>query len=266
MQLKQNSFYLEDQPGIYVLHRPAIKNPRQHAVLICGPAPFEFFRSHWTRNQMGQRLAKLGFDTFCFDYPCSGDSGGESKNFSMEKSLQSLLSLAHYAIADIGSQYLSIVGLRLGANLALKASIELEINTLFLVDPVLDGQAYLDQIKAMQHDLLNDNYYEPPFPDASRGLDEALGYPLVQPFVGELSQLKPDAALAKAHQIVFLTSGEERKQVKDFSNMCSRSEKKPLYIETPDEFHWKDWRYTNIQIMPRTFLKTLEKHFSGGEK
>lgn len=262
--MKHNPFYLEDNGGMnYVIHRAAVKKSNQHSILICGPAPYEFFRSHWARTQIAQRLAKLGYDTYCFDYPCTGDSDGASQDYSIENSLQSLLYLTQYVKTQENTKNISLLGLRLGANLALRASAELNIHSLFMVDPILDGAVYLEQLHRMQHGLLHDNLYLPPFADASRGHQEALGYPLVQPALDELNQLTFEVNETRAQNLIFLSSSSEGEQLKEHMDQPFLKDKECLYLEAPNEFHWRDWRYSNMQIMPINFLKIVEKHFSG---
>ena len=212
---------------------------------------------------MALRLARRGFDTFCFDYPSTGDSDGDSSNFSIASSILSLERLVQYAISEMGLDKLSMVGMRLGAAIALEVSEQIVSESLFLIDPILDGSVYLKQLRNMQHDSLYDNPYEPPFLNNQSSLEEVLGYPLAERLVDELMQLAPNIELAQSRELVLLESENQAGSLLRLSQQHQDQGKQVRYIQSPNEFHWSDWRYNNMQILPRSLLQKLESYFMG---
>jgi pimeloyl-ACP methyl ester carboxylesterase len=101
-------------------------------------------------RQLALKLAQSGCHTLCFDYFGTGDSGGERSDTSLA-GCESDVEAAIEALADIAqTPRVTLVGLRLGANIAANvaargASI---VEALVLWDPIVSGSAYLHSLRA----------------------------------------------------------------------------------------------------------------------
>src|ERR1700759_4613273 len=113
------------------------RGPVVGAVVLCNPWGYEENGAFASFQMLAWRLAECGFETLRFDYSSCGNSWGEPSD------PQRLLSW----VADCGQaiNYLStrlgravhVVGLRLGATLAVLASARFPIESAVLWDPVV---------------------------------------------------------------------------------------------------------------------------------
>jgi pimeloyl-ACP methyl ester carboxylesterase len=157
--------------GLYHPPRPSVA--RDGAVLICAPIGQEYMRTHRTLRQLALQLSSSGLHVLRFDYFGTGDSAGEMSEASTELWLDDI-GRAHAELADIaGAQHCAVVGLRTGALLAAVASARglLGATRLVLWDPLVAGQLYLAQLKALHETMVRTMR---PFPAVPS--DELLGY------------------------------------------------------------------------------------------
>lgn len=131
--------------GIY--HPPAADLAAQrHAVLLCNPFGQEAIRSHRLYRVMAERLAASGYAVLRFDYYGSGDSPGDDDAWDVQGSIADAQAALAELLRRSHALRWSAVGLRLGGAIALETTrrAALSAQLLLLIDPVLDGAAYLD--------------------------------------------------------------------------------------------------------------------------
>ena len=131
---------------LYALHLSATAGAsRGHAVLMCNPFGQESLRSHRLYRVLGARLADAGFDVMRFDYHGTGDAGGDDAEFDLDGAVRDTRHAAHVLLQRSGARRVSLLGLRLGANIAQLASMDaaLVVENLVLLEPLPDGDAYL---------------------------------------------------------------------------------------------------------------------------
>jgi alpha/beta superfamily hydrolase len=147
-------------------------------VVICPPIGQEYFRAHRALKQLATRLALQGVPALRFDYYACGDSAGASEDGRLARWLLDV-SAAVDELRRRGSDEVYLVGLRLGASLALLSVAEgADIDGLALWDPVVDGGAYLRDLETQQQTLLR-NLGVRKEPGAPAPL-EILGFPLTE--------------------------------------------------------------------------------------
>lgn len=143
-------------------------------VVLCGPAPQEYMRTHWAYRKLAALLSREGFHVLRFDYFGTGDSAGEGR----EGSLAQWRADVHAAAAELsdlaGLRRVSLVGLRLGAALAALAVKDgLPVRDLVLWEPAVDGRAHLADLERIERAC----YESLPHPPQSAP-DELLQHPL----------------------------------------------------------------------------------------
>src|SRR5262245_24413810 len=143
-----NPFFFgsSERPLFGVHHPPRERGARETGVVLCYPMGQEYMRSHRAFRQLANLLTRAGQHVFRFDYFATGDSSGASG----EGSLAQWLADVNQAIDELKDNAslasVSLVGLRLGAALAARASAgRADIDRLVLWDPVVLGPSYLEE-------------------------------------------------------------------------------------------------------------------------
>ncbi len=146
-----------------------------HGVLLCGPVGHEYDRAHWGLRLLGDQLINAGFHVMRFDYSCQGDSWGAFEEASVAQWAEDIKTALGELQDNANARQISIIGLRVGAALACAAATEIPIQHLVLCDPVLDGLAYVEQLRCLQKHL-RDTWQYAPVPNPGAAHEELLGY------------------------------------------------------------------------------------------
>lgn len=146
------------------------------AVLLCNPFGEEAVRAHRAYRVLAQRLEAAGYPVMRFDYAGTGDSQGDGRDFGVDDWVDDIMAAADELGARAGGRRVVLLGLRLGATLAVLAARRpgARFAHLLLWDPVVEGAAYLaDLARAHRAYLLDETGRDPGEPTS-----EALGAPL----------------------------------------------------------------------------------------
>lgn len=145
--------------GLYL--EPTGQAPaRHHAVLLCNPFGQEGIRVHRLYRVMSDRLAAAGYHVLRFDYYGSGDSAGDDEAWDFQGSVADAQAALMELLRRSHATGWSAVGLRLGATIALDLArrAPLPAQLLMLIEPVLDGRAYLSSLAASSLEALHRGY------------------------------------------------------------------------------------------------------------
>lgn len=144
-------------------------------VVLCGSFGHEALGTHRGWLDLAERLVAQGLHVVRFDYHGTGDSsGGDTDPARLAAWRGSVVAAAGLLRQSCGVTRLALVGLRLGAALALLAAEELEgVEALACLAPVVSGRSFLREQR-----MLARAWYEAAFgtqPPAARdgGLDVA---------------------------------------------------------------------------------------------
>jgi uncharacterized protein len=134
---------------LFGLYEPAVgARGKPRAAVLCYPWGMEYTYAHRTMRQLASRLAAAGFHTLRFDYFGTGDSSGEADQADLTGS-NADLEAAIEALRDIaGASKVVLIGLRLGANIAVDVAArhKSEIEALVLWDPIVSGEKYVETL------------------------------------------------------------------------------------------------------------------------
>lgn len=189
-------FFGDSAKPLFGLHHPPSGGPpRRFGVVICNPFGQEYLRAHRSLRELARRLAETGFHVLRFDYFGCGDSSGDGDEVTLE---QWLLDISA-AIAEVkdtsASPKFALVGLRLGASLAaLRAAQRDDVERMVLWDPILDGAAYLEELRVAHRDWLRDHAQGRQGPEDAEPLREALGFSIPPRLAASLERLRLDEA------------------------------------------------------------------------
>lgn len=190
----------EPSRQLFGLFEPPTDGDREHAVVLCNPFGQEAIRSHRLLKVLGERLARAGFSVLRFDFFGTGDSDGEDEEGDLRIWVDDVLRAHEEVVRRSGHRECSWFGLRLGATLAALASASSPTapHRLVLWDPVVDGLAYLEELRQAHVDTLVHNrprVWESLRSDRDGSRDivdgsEVLGFPLTAELrrqIGDLS-------------------------------------------------------------------------------
>jgi pimeloyl-ACP methyl ester carboxylesterase len=173
-------------------HPPPGAPARRWSVVLCNPFGQEYLRAHRSLRELAHRLAQAGFHVLRFDYYGCGDSAGESDEGSLAQWQADIEAAVDEVREAAGTPRVALVGLRLGATLAaLVAERRADLDHLVLLDPIVDGAAYLRELKAADESWLREHAHR----EVARGEGppaEALGFPVAAPLAESLGGVRLD--------------------------------------------------------------------------
>lgn len=259
--LKSEAFYFPiEQKQLFVIHYPA--NPQAASalqpelVLMCPPLPQEMMRAHAMLSLLGKQLANLGLDVYRFDYSGTGDSSGCGDEMRLDTWLDEILAL----IAELKLRHpgmpISLLGLRLGAALAIQASSKANIAKLILWDPVLDGLDYMYSMEAAQTQMFSLDPIQPPHSSYRYSSLQCWGFPWSREWRSELAAISPALLKPKAQKIIVLQSAADTK-LRSLLVSWDKAQL-PYSLDIVGEpMFWGDPRYMKIRALGTHHLQRI---------
>ena len=105
-------------------------------VVLCGSWEYEALATHQSWRVLADRLAEAGLPTLRFDYLGAGDSLGASQApGALDAAVGSIKAAVAFLRQSAGVNCVALVGLRLGAALAMLAAEECEVEAAVLIRP-----------------------------------------------------------------------------------------------------------------------------------
>ncbi len=118
----------------------------RRGVILCGAYGFEQMAAHRPWRALADRIAAAGCPTLRFDYPGEGDSGDPAEARVWDH-VAAIRRAMRFLRETTGVTEVALVGLRLGADLALLAAQEETVDRLILLAPAVTGRAYLREMR-----------------------------------------------------------------------------------------------------------------------
>lgn len=121
---------------------------RDLVLVLCGGVGHEAVNGYATQVQLARALAHAGFPVVRFDYPGMGDAAG-SEEAGVEDWRAALDAAIAHARRVSGASDVALLGVRLGATLALEAACRLgSVHALVLWAPLARGRAFVRELMA----------------------------------------------------------------------------------------------------------------------
>lgn len=135
-------FFGSGEDALYAMaHRPATDNGQ--AVIFCAPFADDVQRSYRLTYNFGEKLAEAGYLALRFDYRGCGDSAGIHEETDLVTRLEDINRAIALVQDKYGVENLTLIGLRLGANLACMAvENNRTVKRLILWEPIISGEKY----------------------------------------------------------------------------------------------------------------------------
>jgi alpha-beta hydrolase superfamily lysophospholipase len=148
--LKPLWFGPEDRPLFGWLHVP--ENGRARGtVLLCPTIGIEAVNARYAYMYLADRLAGAGLACFRFDYDGTGDSAGQQNDPNRVEAWLDSIRRAMELVRGLGTNRISVVGLRMGATLLAETfgSGPAAIDDLVLWDSCASGRSFLREQSAL---------------------------------------------------------------------------------------------------------------------
>lgn len=228
------------------------------AVLLCGPAGQEYMRAHRAFHQLAGLLAARGFHVLRFDYTGTGDSAGDETAAGLAQWREDI-AIAARELTDIsGSAKPALVGLRLGAALALLTAETVAVERLVLWDPVVRGAAFLDELEALHRASLadRDRFQAPRTATAPEDEELLLGFRFPHALRRDLQGLDLLGRSIPAAEIALLVS-EEAPLYARLHAFLDGGGARVGYHVVPPSHTWDRLDRVESVLMPYPMLKAI---------
>ena len=181
---------------------------RPVAVVICQPIGHEYINAHRALRQLALRLAGIGFPILRFDYFGCGDSEGDATEGRVGEWIDNLSEAISEISQRTNPSHLCLVGLRLGASLALlTAARRNDIHSLVLWDPIVKGSKYIAELTSLNREQLRFR----PKPNEGRPQEwpkDIIGFPIARDLYDEIDSIDLLTIRAKPAENIFIVDSE----------------------------------------------------------
>ena len=155
-------YFGSSEVPLFGLYHPAVNASAGRGVIIANPLGHEYLPAYPALRTLAGRLSQAGLHVLRFDYSGTGDSAGEAGEGSVDGWVDELLLAVDELRAMANVQDVCVVGLRLGATLAISAAQKAGcFSQLVLWEPVLRGREYLDELKDLQEKYIRETVPKP---------------------------------------------------------------------------------------------------------
>lgn len=256
-----------DQQILTTYHAPlhcGLHGTQTTGVLVATPIGTEYLRTHWSLRRLTQQLTRAGFPVMRFDYRGMGDSSLDvSEVHSLSEWHDDLREAAWSLRIQSGCDRITIIGLRIGAAIAIGAASDTEgiegLTEIIGWQPVLDGKDYLQSQRSMQACML-DLWHTPINAVANRTHEEVLGSLYSRRLLEEIESIN-----LKSCPSARLPEGVRYIDVEEFeaSRESTKSNSDASAAENPA---WDDLRYIEIAWLPTQEPKKILKLIQSSAK
>lgn len=225
-----------DSPLFGVYTPPRASVAREAGVLLCAPIGLEYLRTHYALRLLAAQLASMGFHVLRFDYHGTGDSAGEIGAGQYERWLDNIV-LAMEELTELSGNEPVVVGLRMGAMLALEAAVRRrrEVKGAVLWDPVVSGSEYLAAVTKMNEEMVA---LRPVPPQCGEDL---LGMPFPSDLRADIQHLdmKKLVRAMEASDLALVVS-EDRAEYRDLFAEIRQARPNSTYRSMEDPVDWNN--------------------------
>jgi alpha-beta hydrolase superfamily lysophospholipase len=245
-------FYFGPQRALFGLYHASAASARK-AVLLCPPLGQDQIRCHRLYRQLAHALVAEGIAVLRFDYYGTGDSAGDSAEVDWERCIADTAVAADELRIRAGVDRVFAFGARLGGSMALASVAQARFAGVVAWDPVLDGQAYVAQLDAMQSALCADGQRfmvtRKPADVAAQWLGFAVGDSLRQQ-IASLHIVRPPAPTL----LIDSLSSDTPRHVNGFEVDAAMI--KSLQQLTP----WDDPRRLEVAVLSHSLIQAVTHH------
>jgi pimeloyl-ACP methyl ester carboxylesterase len=239
-------------------HIPQRLQPRSAAVLLCNPFGEEASRAHRTYRVLATQLERAGFSVLRFDYAGTGDSLGSGSDGTLAAWGSDIEAAAEKLRSVSGASRIALVGLRLGATLAMLASVRgLRPRHLVMWDPIVDGGAYLRELvsqhRAYMREELGDGWRDRLQNHGNGMPTEVFGAPVNAALAAEFAALDLAAAPVVADNITVIATRASA----EGDRLRAKLPPHARWIEMTENTTWNSDAALNAMIVPMDIVQAV---------
>jgi dienelactone hydrolase len=119
------------------------------AVVIVAPLGYEYWTAHRTLRALAERLAAAGALVLRYDHPATGDSEGAQTDPALVERWRAAVLTAAGHVRSLGAQRVVLVGMRLGATLALDRAAEAGVTEVAAIAPITSGKRHQRELRML---------------------------------------------------------------------------------------------------------------------
>ncbi len=265
MSKSERHFFLEEKgKQIYcVEYLPSENESKKHGVILCKPIWGERIRTHTIFYNLARLLSENGFSVITCDYYGDGNSGGETRELNYFSMVDDIVLLHHYFSQNYHIDTFCLLGLRLGANVAIGVEPQiLNLEKMILFEPVLNPLNSFK--KALRANLATQMVIHKKIlktrEDLIKDLKQDLlvnidGFVIGKKFWESFEQVSPLKVESNFDKSVALYSlSPKGRKGTDYSKLVQNYEHSTLHC-IEQEFIWTDWK--NYIPKPKIFFETI---------
>lgn len=184
-------------------------------VILLPPIGYEYWTTHRAMRELAEQLARSGHSVLRIDYRGTGDSSGNQWDAGILNQWKRDIQLSALELRKSGVTSIALVGLRMGALLALTLAKEVDANAVVAWIPVTAGRRYVKELQLLSTQAPEDTL--------TAGGDQTrflAGCAFTQELLTELSALSVDAVQTTAR--VLILDRPDKPASKDFMEKLSR--------------------------------------------
>lgn len=239
--------------GLFGLRFEPRTTPRNTGILICSSWGMEYMRSYRGLSLLARQLSERGFETLRFDYSCTGDSIGDASEGSVDQWIADI-GLAARELSDLsGCTRLCILGLRLGALLALHAADRgLRVDDFALWDPPGSGESWLQDSHQLESGYYQaKNRYRSRNNQLATSREELFGLPLPSAQAAVLARLATPVVKSARPPCAMLSTDQTTGMVETATRLA-----------LPEPAHWRDPDWLTTPWTPTASIRAITEHFA----
>ena len=186
MTLGDPTFFGPAERPLFGFFHPARAPRRDLAIVVVPPLGYEEHCAHRGLRHLAETLGDAGLATLRYDHDGTGDSAGDDRDPDrVEAWVSGAVAAIDEALRRSGCERVVVVGLRLGAAIALRAAERRDVAGVVAWAP-LSGRAYAREVRAFR--LMNEGDVRVRGDDED---DESAGFVLTASTRAQLSALDP---------------------------------------------------------------------------
>lgn len=229
---------------------------KDEGILCIGSGPWDGMRLSWLQRQLFSNLSELGYHVTRFDFCGTGDSQEPTDAADWERWVRECMAMRENLRKS--KRRIHVVGFRLGAALALKASETYAFRSVHLIDPILHGSSYWQEMTLLQENFIAlQNRYRAEINAPA----ELFGYPLGLAWQKAFEALDLRQFEGKGRRASVYSSQVLPEHAAFQKHLESRSWDASL-IKVADEFAWNDPIKMHMQCFARETLRSIVQQFT----